>query len=118
MAFAILTAIDDLIPISAVLPVQRQHHCDITGIKISTSKTEVINTLKNPVQSLLQVGDVLLKMVYKFKYLEVAFTSDERQDEELDVRSNTARSAVMQVLHHSVVLKRELLKTAKLSLFR
>ena len=34
----------------------------------------------------------------------VAFTSDERQDEELDIRSGNA-SAMLQTLHHSVVLK-------------
>ena len=38
----------------------------------------------------------ILKQVEKFRYLEVAFTSDGRQDEELDTRIGKA-SAVMQL---------------------
>ena len=78
--------------------------CDIAGIEISTSKTEVLHLSRNPVQCSLQVGSVSLKQVEKFKYLEVAFTSGRRQDEELDVRSGKA-SAVMRTLHHSVVYR-------------
>ena len=57
-----------------------------------------------------------LKQVEKFKNLGVAFTSDRRQDEELDTRISKA-SAVMRALHYSVVMKRELSKKAKLSVF-
>ena len=57
------------------------------------------------------------KQVEKFKYLEVAFTSDGRQDEELDIRIGKA-SAVMRVFHYSVFMKRELSKKAKLSSFK
>ena len=92
--------------------------CDIAGMKISTSKTEVKHLSRNPIQCSLQVGGVTLKQVEKFKCLEVAFTSDGRQDEELDVQSGKV-SAAMRTLHHSVVLKqRELLKKAKLSVFK
>ena len=42
-----------------------------------------------------------LKQVEKFKYLGVAFTSDGRQDEELDTRIGKA-SVVMRALHDSV----------------
>ena len=56
-----------------------------------------------------------LKQVEKFKYLGVAFTSDGRQDEELDTRIGKD-SAVMRALHYSVVMKRELSKKAKLSI--
>ena len=91
--------------------------CDIAGMKVSFSKTEVLHLSRNPVQCSLQVGGVSLKQVGKFKYLGVAFTSDERQDEKLDVRSGKA-SAVMRALHHSVVLKRELSRKAKLSVFK
>ena len=58
-----------------------------------------------------------MKQVKKFKYLGVAFTSDGRQDEELDIRIGKA-SAVMRALHYSVVIKRELSKTATLSIFK
>ena len=57
--------------------------CDIAGIKIS--KTEVLHLSRNPVQCFVQVGGVSLKQVWKFKYRGVSFTSDGRQDEELDV---------------------------------
>ena len=53
----------------------------------------------------------------KFKYLGVAFTSEGRQDEELDTRIGKA-SAVMQALHYSVVMKRELSKKSRLSIFK
>ena len=54
---------------------------DIAGMKISTSKTEVLHISRNSVQCSLQVGVVLLNQVEKFKCLVVAFTSDGRQDE-------------------------------------
>ena len=58
-----------------------------------------------------------LKQVEKFKYLGIAFTSDGKQDKELDSRIGKA-SVVMRALHHSVVMKRELSKKGKLSIFK
>ena len=75
--------------------------CDIAGMEISTSKSEVLHLSRNSVQCPLQVGGVSLKQVEKFQYLGVAFTSNGRQDEELYVRSVKA-GAVMRALHHSV----------------
>ena len=46
-----------------------------------------------------------------------AFTSDGRQDEELDTRIGKA-SAVMRALHYSVVMQRELSKKAQLAIFK
>ena len=66
---------------------------------------------------MLQVNGATLKQVEKFKYLGVAFTSDGRQDEKLDTQIDKA-SAVMRALHYSVVMKRELSKKAKLSIFK
>ena len=62
-----------------------------------------------------QLNPATLKQVQKFKYLGVAFTSDGRQDEELDTQIGKA-SAVMQALHYLVVMKQELSKKAKLSI--
>ena len=90
---------------------------DIAGIKISTSKTEVLHLSRNPVECSLQVGGVLLKQVEKFKYLGVAFTKNGTQDEELSVQSGKA-SAAVQALHHFGVLKRDLLKKLKLLVFK
>ena len=58
-----------------------------------------------------------MKQVEKFKYLGVAFTSDGKQDEELDTLLGKA-SAVVRALRYLVVVKRELLKKVKLSIFR
>ena len=87
------------------------------GIKISTTKTEVLHLSRSPDQCVLQVNGATLKQVEKFKYLGVAFTSDGRQDEELDTRIGKA-NAVMRALHYSVVMKRKLSKKAKLSVFK
>ena len=89
---------------------------DTAGMKISTTKTGVLHLLSNPDQCVLQVNGATLKQVEKFKYLGVAFTGDGRQDKELDTRIGKA-SAVMRALHYSVVMKRELSKKAKLSIF-
>ena len=91
--------------------------CNTAGMKISTAKTEVLHLSRNPDHCALQVNGATLKQVEKFKYLGVAFTSDGRQDEELDTRIGKA-SAVTQALHYSVVLKQELSKKAKLSIFK
>ena len=86
--------------------------CDTAGMKISTAKSEVLHLSRNPERCVLQVKGVTLKQVEKFKYLEVAFTSDGRQDEELDTLIGQA-SAVMQASHYSVVMKREFVKRSK-----
>ena len=91
--------------------------CNTAGMKISTAKTEALHLSRNPDQCVLQVNGVTLKQVEKFKYLGVAFTSDGRQNEELDTRIGKA-CAVMRALHYSVVMKRELSKKAKLSFFK
>ena len=91
--------------------------CNTAGINISTAKTEVLHLSRNPDQCVLQVNGATLKQVEKFKYFGVAFTSDGRQDEELDTRIGKA-NAVMRALHYSIVMKRELPKKAKLSIFK
>jgi len=48
--------------------------------------------------------------------IEILFTSDSRQNKEIDVRIGKA-NAVLRELYRSVVTKRELLNTAKLSVF-
>ena len=56
----------------------------IARMKISMAKTEVLHLLRNPDQCVLQVNGATLKQIGKFKNLGVEFTSDERQDVELD----------------------------------
>jgi len=51
----------------------------------------------------------------EFKYLGVVFTSDGRQNREVDTQIATA---VLREFHRSVVTKLELSNTAKLSVFK
>jgi len=53
---------------------------DIAGMKISTTKAEVLHLSSNPNQCSLQVSGTSLKQVEKFKYLGVVFRSNGRQD--------------------------------------
>ena len=91
--------------------------CSVAGMKISTTKTETMWLSRQPKQCFFQIDGVPLKQSEKFKYLGVSFTSDGRQNSELDIRIGKA-SAVMRQLHRSVVLKRELCTKVKLSIFR
>ena len=91
--------------------------CDTAGIKISMAKPEVLYLSGKKDQCVLLVNGATLKQVEKFKYLGVAFMSDGRQDEELDNRIGEA-SAVMRALRYSVVMKQELSRKAKLSIFK
>ena len=86
-------------------------------MKISTAEAEVLHLSRNPDQYMLQVNEATLKQVENFKCLGVAFTSDGRQDEELNTRIGKA-STVMPALHYSVVTKRDLSKKANLSVFK
>ena len=86
-------------------------------MKINTAETEVLHLPRNSGQCAIEVNVATLMQVEKFKYLGVAVTSDGRQDEELDNRIRKA-SAVMKALHCSVVMKRELSKKVKLSIFK
>ena len=86
-------------------------------MKISTTKTETTCLSRQSKQCSLQIDGVSQKQSEKFKYVGVSFTSDGRQNSELDIRIGKT-SAVMHQLHRSVVLKRELCTKAKLSIFR
>ncbi|KAK0155354.1 DNA-directed RNA polymerase II subunit RPB1 [Merluccius polli] len=55
--------------------------------------------------------------VEEFKYLRVLFTSEGRMEREID-RWIGAASAVMRTLHGSIVVKRELSRKAKLSIYQ
>ena len=86
-------------------------------MKISMAKTEIMCLSRHPVQCSFQTNGVTLQQTEKFKHLGVTFSSDGRQDNELDTRIGKA-STVMRQLYRSVVLKRELCTKAKLSVFR
>ncbi|KAK3514648.1 hypothetical protein QTP70_021558 [Hemibagrus guttatus] len=65
----------------------------------------------------LQVGGEVLPQVEEFKYLGVLFTSEGRMDCEID-RQIGAAAAVMRSMYRSVVVKKELSRKAKLSIYQ
>ena len=81
------------------------------------AKTEIMCLSRHPVQCSFQTNGVTLKQMEKFKYCGVTFSSDGRQENELDTRIGKT-NAVIRQLYRSVVLKRELSTKAKLSVFR
>ncbi|TWW80939.1 hypothetical protein D4764_01G0007540 [Takifugu flavidus] len=91
--------------------------CEAAGMKISTSKSEAMVLDRKKVECLLRVKEEILPQVEEFKYLGVLFTSEGRMEREIDRRIGAA-SAVMRTLHRSVVVKRELSRKAKLSIYR
>ncbi|KAK0132885.1 Retrovirus-related Pol polyprotein from type-2 retrotransposable element R2DM [Merluccius polli] len=91
--------------------------CKAAGMRISTSKSESMVLNRKRVECTLRVGDEILPQVEEFKYLGVLFTSEGRMEREIDRRIGAA-SAVMRTLHRSVVVKRELSRKAKLSIYQ
>ena len=91
--------------------------CLNAGIKISTAKTEIMCLSRHPVQCSFQTNGVTPQQTVKFKYLEATFSSDGRQDNELDTRIEKA-SVIIRQLYRSVVLKQDLCTRAKLLVFR
>ena len=91
--------------------------CEAVGMRISTSKSESMVLSRKRVECTLRVRDEVLPQVEEFKYLGVLFTSEGRMEREIDRRIATA-SAVMRALYRSVVVKRELSRKAKLSIYR
>ncbi|KAK3522459.1 hypothetical protein QTP86_011803 [Hemibagrus guttatus] len=65
----------------------------------------------------LQVGGEVLPQVEEFKYLGVLFTSEGRMDREID-RQIGAAAAVKRSMYRSVVVKKELSRKVKLSIYQ
>ncbi|TWW59883.1 hypothetical protein D4764_06G0014130 [Takifugu flavidus] len=86
-------------------------------MKISTSKSEAMVLNQKKVECLLRVKEEILPQVEEFKYLGVLFMSEGRMEQEIDRRIGAA-SAVMRTLYRSVVVKRELSRKVKLSIYQ
>ena len=91
--------------------------CEAVGMRISTSKSEAMVLCRKTVECSLRVGSELLPQAKEFKYLGVLFTSEGKMEREMDRRIGAA-SAVMRALYRSVVVKKELSRKAKLSIYR
>ncbi|KAK3507851.1 hypothetical protein QTP70_001422 [Hemibagrus guttatus] len=90
--------------------------CEAAG-RVSTPKSEAMVLDRKKVACTLQVGGELLPQVEEFKYLGVLFASEGRMDREID-RWIGAAAAVMRSMYRSVVVKKELSRKAKLSIYQ
>ncbi|KAK3528727.1 hypothetical protein QTP70_010164 [Hemibagrus guttatus] len=86
-------------------------------MSISISKSEAMVLDRKKVACTLQVGGEFLPEMEEFKYLGVLFTSKGRMDRESD-RQISAAAAVMWSMYRSVVVKKELSRKAKLSIYQ
>ncbi|KAK3540137.1 hypothetical protein QTP70_026880 [Hemibagrus guttatus] len=91
--------------------------CEAAGMRVSTSKSEAMVLDRKKVACTLQVGGEVLPQMEEFKYLGVLFTSEGRMDCEID-RWIGAATAVMRSMYRSVVVKKELSRKAKLSIYQ
>ncbi|KAK3565094.1 hypothetical protein QTP86_033147, partial [Hemibagrus guttatus] len=91
--------------------------CEAAGMRVSTSKSEAMVLDRKKVACTLQVGGEVLPQVEEFKYLGVLFTSEGRMDREIDRRIGAA-AAVIRSMYRSVVVKKELSRKAKLSIYQ
>ncbi|KAI3362481.1 hypothetical protein L3Q82_012769 [Scortum barcoo] len=85
-------------------------------LRISTSKSEAMVLDRKRVACPLRVGGEVLPQVEEFKYLGVLFTSEGKMKREIDRRIGAA-SAVMRSVYRTVVVKKELSRKAKLSIY-
>ncbi|KAK3538438.1 hypothetical protein QTP86_003713 [Hemibagrus guttatus] len=91
--------------------------CEVAGMRVSTSKSEAMVLDWEKVACTHQVGGEFLPQVEEFKYLRVLFMSERRMDRKLD-RRICAAAAVMRSMYWSVVVKKELSRKAKLSIYQ
>ncbi|KAK3518109.1 hypothetical protein QTP70_033327 [Hemibagrus guttatus] len=91
--------------------------CEAAGMRVSISKSESMVLDQKKVACTLQVGGEFLPPVEEFKYLRVLFTSEGRMDHEIDRRISAA-AAVMQSMYWPVVVKMELSRKGKLSIYQ
>ncbi|KAI3371775.1 hypothetical protein L3Q82_024328 [Scortum barcoo] len=91
--------------------------CEAAGMRISTSKSEAMVLDRKRVACPLRVGGEVLPQVEEFKYLGVLFTSEGKMEREIDRRIGAA-SAVMRSVYRTVVVKKELSRKVKLSIYQ
>ncbi|CAF3333272.1 unnamed protein product [Rotaria sp. Silwood2] len=91
--------------------------CSDFGMKISEKKTELMVISREDKQLNLYLNNNSLNQVNKFKYLGVQFSSDGKQDGEIDRRIGAA-SGFLRSLYRSVVTKTELNKKTKMAIFK
>ncbi|KAI3352513.1 hypothetical protein L3Q82_005198 [Scortum barcoo] len=90
----------------------------LAGMRISTSKSEAMVLDRKRVACPLRVGGEVLPQVEEFKYLGVLFTSEGKMEREIDRRIGAAVRSYAQSVYRTVVVKKELSRKAKLSIYR
>ena len=87
-------------------------------MKISIAKIQIMCLSRQllPCPVFLPINGETLQQTENYKYIEIIFSRDGRQDRELDTRLGKA-SAVMRQLYRLVILKRESCTKAKFSVF-
>ncbi|KAK3533035.1 hypothetical protein QTP70_006219 [Hemibagrus guttatus] len=80
--------------------------CEAAGMRVSTSKSEVMVLDRKKVACTLQVGGEFLPQVKEFKYLGVLFTSEGRMDREID-RQTALLLPLHRSMYRSVVVKKD-----------
>jgi len=89
---------------------------EAAGMRVSTSKSEAMVLCRKAVACFLQVGTECLSQANEFKYLRVLFTSESKMEREIE-RWIGAAAAVKQALYRTVLVKRELSRKEKLSIY-
>ncbi|KAI3355686.1 hypothetical protein L3Q82_004279 [Scortum barcoo] len=92
--------------------------CEAAGMRISTSKSEAMVLDRKRVVCPLRVSGEVLPQVEEFKYLGVLFTSEGKMEREIDRRIGAASAVMRSVYRTVVVVKKELSRKAKLSIYR
>ena len=81
------------------------------------AKMGVLWLSRNPSYCMLEVSGILRQQAEKFEYLGLVCTTDGRQNKELNVQIGKANTVLCEP-YRSVVTKRELWNTTKLSVFK
>ncbi|KAK3534172.1 hypothetical protein QTP86_002515 [Hemibagrus guttatus] len=91
--------------------------CKAAGMRIITFKSKAMVLDRKKVACPRQVGGEFIPQVEEFKYLGVLFMSEGRMERETD-RWIGAAAAVMQSMYWFVVVKKELSRKVKLSIYQ
>jgi len=90
--------------------------CIQAVLTISAKTTKELRLSRNPSQCALQKNGEALPQFMQLKYLAVIFKNNKRQNKKVDTRIGKANGCLREI-RRSVITKRELSKTAKLSVF-
>ena len=91
--------------------------CVDADMKINTSKTEVMVLSRQATDCIIKVNGAQLRQVNEFKYLGVMFSSDGRQDKEIDRRINQAGAAASE-LWKTVVANVKMSQQTKMAIYK